>query len=101
MAGGADAPRTLLVPLHVELLSDCCAAVNTAFDSGIFLTVWRIFLLVAVNDGGPEGPVVSTSNSLPTEELEENSISSSVGWRSSTGAVASLPGPPSGRGAGD
>ena len=33
VAGGADAPRTLLVPLGVELLSNLCTAVNPAFDS--------------------------------------------------------------------
>ena len=76
VAGGADAPQTLLVPLVVELLSDLCTAVNPAFDSGIFLTVRRVFLLEAAEDGGPEAPVISTSDSLPTEESEENSISS-------------------------
>jgi len=39
----------------------------------------RIFLLGAADDGGPEVPVISTSDSLPTEESEENSISSSAG----------------------
>ena len=60
----------------------------------------RVFLLGAATVGGPEAPVISTSDSLPTEESEENSISS-AGWRSSAGAAASLPGSPSGRGAGD
>ena len=86
--------------MGVELLSDLCAAVNPAFDSRIFLTVRRVFLLEAAEDGGPEAPVISTSDSLPTEE-SENSISSSTDWRSSAGAGASLPGSPSGRGAGD
>jgi len=54
----------LLVPLGVELLSDLCAAVNPAFDSRIFLTVRRVFLLGATDDGGPEAPVISTSDSL-------------------------------------
>ena len=63
--------------------------------------VWRVFLLGAADDGDLEAPVISTSDSLPTEESEENSISSSAGWRSSVGAAASLPGSPSGRGAGD
>jgi hypothetical protein len=45
--------------------------------------------------------VISTSGSLPTEESEENSASSSAGWRISAGAAASFPGSPSGRGAGD
>ena len=94
-------PRTLLVPLRVEILSVCCAATNPAFDSGIFFTAQRVFLLGAADDSGPEAPVISTSDSLPTEESEENSISSSAGWRSSAGAAASFPGSPSCRGAGD
>ena len=101
MAGGADAPRTLLVPLWVELLSDYCAAANPAFDSEIFFMARCVFLLGAADDGGPEAPVISTSDSLPLEESEDNSTSSSTGWRSSAGAVASLPGSPSGRGQGD
>jgi len=68
----------LLVPLRVELLSDCCAAANPAFDSGIFFMARRVFLLWAAEVGGPEAPVITTSDSLPTEESEENSISSSV-----------------------
>ena len=100
VAGGADASRTLLIPLWVRLLSDCCTAANPAFDSGIFFTARCVFLLGAADDGGPEALVISTSNSLPTEESEENSISS-AGWRSSAGAAASLPGSPSGRGVGD
>ena len=79
VAWGADSPRTLLAPLGVELLSDLCAAVNPAFDSGIFFTARRVFLLGAAEDGGPEAPVISTSDSLPTEESEEKSISSSAG----------------------
>jgi hypothetical protein len=65
--------------LRVELFSDCCAALNPAFDSGIFFTAQRVFLLGATDDGGPEAPVISISDSLPTEESEENSISSSAG----------------------
>ena len=91
----------MLVPLGVELLNDLCAAVNPVFDSGIFFMAWHIFLLGEAEVGGPEAPVISTSDSLPMEELEENSVSSSAGWRSSTGAAVSLPGSPSGRGAGD
>ena len=75
--------------MGVKLLSDLCATVNPAF------------LLGAADDGSPEAPVMSTSDSLPTEELEENSASSSAGWCSSAGAVVSFPGSPSGRGAGD
>ena len=71
----------MLVPLRVELLSDCCTTINPAFDSGIFLTGRCVFLLGATDDGGPEAPVISTSDSLPTEESEENSISSSAGWQ--------------------
>jgi hypothetical protein len=71
----------MLVSLQVELLSDFCATVNPAFDSGIFLTVRRVFLLGVADDGGPEAPVISTSDSLPTEESDENSFSSSVGWQ--------------------
>ena len=63
--------------------------------------VLRVFLFRAADCGGPEAPVISTSGSLPTEESEENSASSSAGWRSSAGAAASFPGSPSGRGAGD
>ena len=100
VAGGADAPRTLLAPLRVELFSACCAAANPAFDSWIFLTARRVFLPRAADGGGPEAPVISTSGSLPTEESKENSASSSLGWRSSAGAAASFPGSPSGRGAG-
>jgi len=69
----------LLVPIGVELLSVYCAAANPAFDSRIFFTARRIFLLGAADDGGPEAPVISTSDSLPTEESEDNSISSSAG----------------------
>ena len=68
----------MLVPLGVELLSDLCAAVNPAFDSRIFLTVRRVFLLEAAEDGGPEAPVISTSDSLSSEESEDNSTSSSA-----------------------
>ena len=89
------------VSLRVELHSDCCATVNPAFDSGIFLMARRVFFLGAADDGGPEALVISTSELLPTEESEENSISSSTGWRSSAGVAASLPGSPSGRGVGD
>ena len=91
----------MLVPLGIELLNDLYAVVNPAFDSGIFFTARRIFLLGAAEVGGPEAPMISTSDSLPMEELEENSVSSSAGWCSSTGAAVSLPGSPSGRGAGD
>ena len=56
-AWGADAPRILLVPLGVELLSDLCAAVNPTFDSEIFFVAWRVFLLGAADVGGPEAPV--------------------------------------------
>ena len=101
VAGGADAPRTLLAPFRVELLSVSCAAANPAFNSWIFLMAQHVFLLRAVDGGSLEAPVISTSGSLPTEELEENSASSSAGWRSSVGAAASFPGSPSGRGAGD
>ena len=101
MAGGADVPRTLLVPFWVELLSVSCAAANPAFDSGIFLTARHVFLLKAADGGGLEAPVISTSDSLPMEESEENSASSSAGWRSSAGAAASFLGSPSGRRAGD
>ena len=61
----------------------------------------RVFLPRVTDGGGPEAPVISTSGSLPTEESEENSASSSAGWRSSAGVAASFPGSPSGRGAGD
>src|SRR6185436_2468659 len=61
---GADAPRTLLVPLRVELLSDCCAASNPAFDSRIFFMVRCVFLLGVADDSSPEASVVSTSDSL-------------------------------------
>ena len=101
VAGGAGAPRTLLAPLQVELFSTCYATANPAFDSWIFLMVWRVFLHRAANSGSPEAPVISTSGSLPTEESEENSASSSAGWRSSAGAASSFPVSPSGRGAGD
>ena len=87
--------------MWVKLPSARCAAVNPAFDSRIFFTARHVFLLGAADDGGPEAPVISTSDSLPLEESEENSTSSSTGWRSSAGAVASLPGSPSGRGQGD
>ena len=83
MAGGADAPRTLLAPFQVELLNVCCAATNLAFDSWIFLMARRVFLLRAADGGGPEAAVISTSGSLPM------------------GAAASLPGSPLGRGVGD
>ena len=69
----------MLVPLRVELLSDCCTTINPAFNSGIFFMARLDFLLGAANDGGPEAPVISTSDSLPTEESEENSTSSSAG----------------------
>ena len=36
VVGGANAPRTLLVPFRVELLSVCHAAAHPAFDSRIF-----------------------------------------------------------------
>ena len=101
MTGGADAPRTLLAPFRVELLSVYCAAANSAFDSWIFLMARRVFLLRAADGGGPESPVISTSGSLPMEESEENSASSTAGWRNSTVAAASYTGSPSGRGAGD
>ena len=68
----------MLVPLQVELFNDYCTAVNPAFDSGIFFMARRIFLLGAADDSGPEAPVISTSDSLPTEESEENSICSSA-----------------------
>ena len=61
----------------------------------------RIFLFRAAAVGGLEVLVISTSDSLPTEESEENSISSSAGLCSSVGVAASLPGSPSCRGAGD
>ena len=101
VAGGADAPRTLLVPLGVELLSNLCVAINPAFDSEIFLTAWHVFLFGAAEGGGPEVLVISTSDLLPMEELEENSISSSASLRSSAGAATSLPGSPTGRGVGE
>jgi len=101
VAGGADAPRTLLVPLGVELLSDLCATVNPAFDSGIFFTARHVFLFGAAEVGGPDVPVISTSDSLPIEESEENSLSSFASWRSSAAMAVSLLGSPSGRGAGD
>ena len=91
----------MLVPLWVELLSDCCAAANPAFDSVTFFMARHVFLLGAADDGGPEALVISTSDSLPTEESEENSTSSFADWCSSAGAAASLPGSPSGRGVGD
>ena len=87
--------------MGVELLSDLYATVKPAFDSGIFIMMRCVFLLRAAEVGGPEVSVISTSDSLPTEESEENSMSSSVGWRSSAGVVISLPGSPSGRGVGD
>ena len=98
VVGGADAPQTLLAPFRVELLCVCCTTANPAFDSWIFLMGWHVFVLKAADGGGPEAPVISTSGSLPTEE---NSASSSAGWRSSAGAVASFPGSPSSRGARD
>ena len=101
VAGGADAPQTFLAPFRVELLSVCCAAANPAFDSWIFLTVRCVFLPRAADSGGPEVLMISTSGSLPTEESEENSASSSAGWRSSAGVAASFLGSPSGRGARD
>ena len=101
MTRGTDAPRNLLAPFQVELLSVCCTADNPAFESWIFLTVRRIFLLRAADGGGPEAPVISTSGSLPMEESEENLASSSASWCSSAGAAASFPGSPSSRGAGD
>ena len=61
----------------------------------------RIFLFRAAAVGGLEVLVISTSDSLPTEESEENSISSSAGLCSSAGAADSLSGSPSGTGAGD
>ena len=101
MTEGADAPRTLLAPFRVELLNDCCAAANPAFDSWIFLTVRRVFLLRAADGGGPEAPVISTSGSLPTEESEENSAFSSASSQSLAGEAAFFSGSPSGRGVGD
>ena len=98
---GSPGSQTLLVPLGVELLNDLCAAVNPAFDSRIFFMVRRVFLLGAAEVGGLKAPVIFTSDSLPTEESEDNSISSSIGWRNSAGTAVSLPGSPSGRGAGD
>ena len=71
---------------------------------GLWSFLWAlafVFLLGAADDGGHEAPVISTSDSLPTEESEENSTSSSASWHSSVGAAASFPGSPSGRGAGD
>jgi hypothetical protein len=65
--------------LRVKLLSDCCATANPAFDSRIFFTARRVFLLGVANDSSPEGSVISISDSLATEESEENSISSSAG----------------------
>ena len=100
-SGGADAPRTLPAPLQGELLSDLCNAVNPAFDSGIFFTARRVFLLGLVAVGGPEAPVISTSDSLLTEESEENSSLSFAGFRSSASSAVSLLGPPSGRRVGD
>ena len=79
VAGVDDAPRTLLAPFRVELLSVCCAAANPAFNSLIFLMAWRVFLFRAADGGGPEAPVISTSGSLPMEESEVNSASSSAG----------------------
>jgi len=87
--------------LGVELLSDFSATVNPAFNSGIFFMARHVFLFGVAEDGGPEVPVISTSDSLPTEESEENSLSSSAGWRSSAGMAVSLLGSPSGRGTGD
>ena len=52
--GGADARRTLLIPLGVELLNDLCTAVNLAFNSGIFFTAWRVFLFGVAAVGGLE-----------------------------------------------
>jgi hypothetical protein len=83
----------LLVPLGVELLSDLCAIVNPVFHSGIFFTAQNIFLLGVTDEGTPEAPVISTSDSLPTEESEENSISSSADWRSSVGQRHPCQGP--------
>jgi len=87
--------------LEVELLSDLCATVNPTFGSGIFFMARHVFLFRAAEVGGPEVPVISTFDSLPTEESEENSLSSSAGWHSSAGMAVSLLGSPSGRGAGD
>ena len=101
VAGGANAPRTLLAPFRVELLSVYCTAADPAFNSWIFLMARRDFLLRAADGSGLEAPVTSTSGSLPMEESEENSASSSAGWRSSAGAAASFRGSLSGGGAGD
>jgi hypothetical protein len=101
VAGGTDAPRTLLALLRVELFNACCTAASPTFDSWIFFTVQCVFLPRAADGGGPEAPVISTSSSLPTEESEENSASSSASYCSSAGAAASFLGSPSGRGAGD
>jgi len=68
VTGGVDATRTLLAHLGVELLNDCSATVNPAFDSGIFLVMRRVFLFGVAVVSGPEASVISTSDSLPTEE---------------------------------
>jgi hypothetical protein len=91
--GGADAPRTLLAPLGMELLSDRFAIVNPAFESGIHFTTRHNFILGPAAAVGPEALVISTSDSLPTEESEENSSSSPAGSHSSVGLAASCQGP--------
>ena len=101
MSGGTDAPRTLLAPLGVELLVAHSATVNPAYESGIFFTVRRIFLLGPVAVCGPDASVISTSDSLPMEESEENSISSPACSLSPAGPAIYFTGSPSGRGAGD
>jgi len=55
--------------LGVELLNDLRAAVNPAFDSGIIFTALRVFLFGAAMVSGPEVPIISTSDSLPTERV--------------------------------
>ena len=80
--------------MGVELLTDHCAAVNPAFDSGIFFTMRCVFLLGAAAVGGPEALVISTFDSLPTEESEANSIPSSAGLCSSVGAAVPFQDPP-------
>ena len=98
---GSPGSQTLLVPLGVELLNDLCAAVNPAFDSRIFFMMRRVFLLGAAEVGGLKAPVIFTSDSLPTEESEENSAFSSASSQSLAGEAAFFSGSPSGRGVGD
>jgi len=71
--GGAYAPRTLLAPLGMELLSDRFATVNPTFESEIHFTARRDFILGPAAAVGPKALVISTSDSLTTEESEENS----------------------------